>query len=60
MSSGRAAAEELETDPCLGLRDTNVDNGLGIRRHLLEQYKAGLMTATGVCVTAWHAQRGGC
>eukprot|EP00959_Pyramimonas_sp_CCMP1952_P333871 6992065-Pyramimonas_sp.AAC.1 len=55
----RAAAEAIEVEPRLGLQPQQTDNGVGLRTHLLRQFKAGLMTAKNVCVTAFFATLAG-
>ena len=40
-------------------RDPGADDGEGLRRHLLQRYKLGKMTAASLCTIAWHATRAG-
>eukprot|EP00959_Pyramimonas_sp_CCMP1952_P129839 2715433-Pyramimonas_sp.AAC.1 len=54
----RAAAAEIDVEADGGAIP-NVDNGVGLRKHLLQLFKEGKLSATAVCSTSWHATNAG-
>ena len=45
--------------PPAALQGAGRDDGAGLRKYLLQQYKVGKMSATAVAQIAWHATRAG-
>ena len=71
--AGKAAAamEELLESGLIGVQEpqpkrpraapaeNDNDGGAGLRRHLMDRYKHGKLTARSLCTIAWHATRAG-